>query len=95
MIELSWIRRMSWMALSAAPLVAQQAGAGDTFRSELRPILSRYCFKCHGARKPKGGIDLASATSAADVVRDYQLWRRVMAVVDGEAMPPESQRLRC
>lgn len=83
---------MSWLA-PAVVGVAQLASQGvaessASHRELLRPVLAQYCFKCHGERKPKGGINLTKV----DVTQDYQLWRGVLAVVESEAMPPENQR---
>ena len=34
----------------------------DFFENEIRPLLVKHCFKCHGADESKGGLRLDSPT---------------------------------
>jgi hypothetical protein len=75
------------------------------FAREVRPILERACWKCHGPEKQKGGLrfDLrTAATIAGDSGRrtitpgkadDSELIRRVEAENAEERMPPKSRPL--
>src|SRR4030095_13992906 len=54
---------VSALTLSLTIAVSRSMGAdGPDFNREVRPILSRYCFKCHGpddkARKSKLRLDV-------------------------------------
>ncbi|HEV3116440.1 MAG TPA: DUF1549 domain-containing protein, partial [Gemmataceae bacterium] len=69
------------------------------FTRDVRPILSRHCFKCHGpddkARKAKLRLD--SATGAAKVIvpgkpDESELVRRIFAADESEVMPPPVTR---
>src|SRR3569832_2059372 len=61
------------IALLAMPLVLASFGSdlaadqGPDYNKEIRPILSEYCFQCHGldekARKAKLRLDLPEAAS--------------------------------
>ena len=33
------------------------AAAADEFSARATPLLSKYCYECHGAEKQKGGIE--------------------------------------
>jgi hypothetical protein len=44
----------------AAPAAAQDAGGAEFFESRIRPLLTDHCLKCHGEKKPKGGLRLDS-----------------------------------
>ena len=66
------------------------ASAAD-FGLEVRPVLETYCFKCHGAEKPKGGVQLHKAADLAALYRDPGMWDRVLAELQDEAMPPGSK----
>jgi hypothetical protein len=84
--------------LRAAP--AEQ----DLFTSQVRPILSRHCFKCHGpddgARKAKLRLDLREAAvgkarSGKRIIvpgkpDESELIRRILAADDDGVMPPPS-----
>jgi len=43
------------LALTAA-LALPSAGAAPDFAQEIRPLLEKHCFKCHGSEKQKGGL---------------------------------------
>ncbi|MES2568695.1 MAG: DUF1592 domain-containing protein [Verrucomicrobiota bacterium] len=64
--------------------------AADHFE-ELRPILEAHCFKCHGEKKQKGGIELASFTREEAVFKKERLWRTVLEQIETGEMPPEEE----
>jgi hypothetical protein len=77
-------------------------GGEDAFNSQVRPILARHCFKCHGpdekARKAKLRLDqrdaaLAGGRSKQPAIapghpEQSELVRRIFAEDEGEIMPP-------
>ncbi|MDB6136183.1 MAG: hypothetical protein JWM59_4426 [Verrucomicrobiales bacterium] len=82
--------------------------AGDPvaqFEREVRPLLERRCFECHGPDKQKGGLRLDQKASilgtgdsehAAVVPGDSaasQVMKRVLSTDPDDMMPPEGQRL--
>jgi hypothetical protein len=89
------------LALSlAGPRVC--AGAGPDFARDVRPILARYCFKCHGpddkARKARLRLDdRATAVKRGAITPgkpdDSELVARVFASEPTEVMPPPATKL--
>ncbi len=75
------------------------------FARDVRPILERSCWKCHGPEKQKGGLRLdlrvaafGSTDSGGRAITpgkadESELIRRVEADDDGERMPPRSDPL--
>jgi mono/diheme cytochrome c family protein len=75
------------------------------FNRQVRPILARHCFSCHGPDKAESGLRLSDAdflTKAADsgehaiVANDpdaSQLLTRIKSEEDGVRMPPEGKRI--
>ena len=61
------------------------------FSREIRPLLETYCFKCHGAEKKKGGVQLHEAKDLLALYRDPLLWDRVLSELHAGAMPPEDK----
>ena len=68
------------------------------FQSDIQPLFSRKCGKCHSGKVQKGGLDLSTMrgirrggesgdASVADSVDDSLLWQ----MIDGGDMPPEGQ----
>lgn len=54
-----------------------------TYESEILPLLTQYCYDCHGNGKHKG--DVALDKTALD---DQKFWDRVLQMVEQGAMPP-------
>src|SRR5687768_3220924 len=89
----------------AAPLFGAAQAAPD-FNREVRPILSNYCFKCHGpdekARKARLRLDLrdhavgpAKSGDPAIVPGDVaasELLHRINSLDEDEQMPPRSTK---
>lgn len=84
----------------AAVLVLSAAQADDatlqrlesTFDIELRPLLTRYCLKCHSGERVEAEIDLAAFTKLADVRSLPQVWQKVGEMLDSRQMPPKEAR---
>jgi hypothetical protein len=56
-----------------------------SFDTTIAPLLTEHCIDCHGGLKPKGKLDLTRKASAAKVLADDVLWKRV----DAGEMPPK------
>jgi cytochrome c553 len=75
------------------------------FTRDVRPILERSCFKCHGAEKQQGGLrfdrrndamregDSGSMAIVPKKPDQSELIRRVEATVSSERMPAEADAL--
>ncbi len=79
---------------AALALLPSLAGAGESdadraFRSDVGALVSSYCVKCHGAEKPKAGIDLSAVADASSVARSRKTWGRVRDAIESGAMPPD------
>ena len=64
-------------------------------RQQVRPLLDRFCLKCHSSEEPEGDIDLQRFTSMAEARRGVSTWQKVAEVLDkGEMPPPEARQPR-
>lgn len=61
----------------------------DAFANQVKPLVEKYCIRCHGDKKPKGGLDLKAYANAAAAVSDRKRWTQVYERVAAEEMPPE------
>lgn len=64
-----------------------------SFRNQVRPILQRTCFSCHGGVKNAGGIKLTDANSLAEVIvqgnpEASSIIERIESTDDELRMPP-------
>ncbi len=62
-----------------------------TFRAEIRPILERACFPCHGPEKEKGGVRLDEMDPDLVHGEDVDWWLDVQSVLSNGEMPPEGK----
>src|SRR5262249_39696218 len=76
--------------LSATP-AGSSVSASDTFNSEAKPVIGEFCLKCHGANRPKAGVNLSLFTNTISVYRDPRLWEKVASKLDNGEMPPEGK----
>src|SRR5438128_9253848 len=64
---------------------------GDAaFQAQVKPLLSRYCFGCHGEKK-KGDLDLRVYTDETAVLRGRRTFAKVMKNLQAHEMPPEKK----
>src|SRR6516164_440855 len=93
-----WLRLAAVLAL-LSPVSLVRAAEVD-FTRDVRPILSRHCFKCHGpddkARKAKLRLDVRAEAVRKAIVPgkpdDSELVRRIFAADDSEVMPPPATK---
>lgn len=76
---------------AAAFALASCAFAATDFETEVRPVLEKFCFKCHGAEKQKGGVKLHEGTDVAAIYRDVKTWDKALGEMRDGAMPPEDK----
>ena len=74
-----------------ASALALPAARAVDFATEVRPVLEKYCFKCHGAEKQKGGVKLSDSADVAAIYRDVKTWDKALAEMRDRAMPPEGK----
>src|SRR6267378_1069499 len=49
---------------------AQAEQLEHRFAKQVKPVLASYCYGCHGAKKPKAGLDLSQDATVAAVVKN-------------------------
>ena len=91
--------RRRWIALYFATLAASLACAAqdiDTpvksptadFSQRIKPLLSQYCFECHGDGASKGGLALDSLMADDAMLQKRDVWLKILKNVRANLMPP-------
>ena len=62
-----------------------------SFSGQIAPLLAKYCIKCHGDTKPKGGLNLAKLTDESSLAASQKVWQLVVENVESGDMPPEGK----
>src|SRR3989454_1632365 len=69
---------------------SRQPTGDGSFQTRIKPLLSKYCFGCHGEKK-KGALDLRVYTDEASVLRDRKTFAKVIKNLQAHEMPPEKK----
>ena len=73
---------------SIACLVVGHLGAAvPDFQKDIQPIISEFCFDCHGDGMKKGNV----ALDAPDALKNPELWFAALKNVRAGLMPPEKK----
>ncbi|MCB1132657.1 MAG: hypothetical protein KDN05_16135, partial [Verrucomicrobiae bacterium] len=67
------------------------AAAADEFSARATPLLSKYCYECHGAEKQKGGIETHHLTSTDAAFRHHRFLEAIAEQVESGDMPPDDE----
>jgi mono/diheme cytochrome c family protein len=81
-------------AASAALLTADDRSLDKEFSGRIQPFVQRYCVTCHGAKKPKAGLDLGRTASMVALVKDISTWNLVLERLQAKEMPPATAKVQ-
>ena len=74
------------MVLLAATLCSPAAGA--EFEADIKPLIGKYCVRCHSGDDANGDIDFGAYGSTADVTAHFEAWEAAVENLRAGAMPP-------
>ena len=63
--------------------------ADNLWVNPILPFLKEHCIECHGAKKPKAGLDLAAYGQESPIRRERKQWKKVHRMLRRGKMPPE------
>jgi cytochrome c5 len=75
------------VAMQAAPLQAQAAGAASVAAPSTRAVLDKYCVTCHNQRLRTANLTL-DKIDLNQVGEDAVIWEKVVQKLRSGAMPP-------
>ncbi|MEO0475771.1 MAG: DUF1592 domain-containing protein [Planctomycetota bacterium] len=58
---------------------------------EVRPLIQKYCYECHGNGKKKGGVALDMPGDIKSIMNTADDWETVVEVMNLNLMPPEDK----
>jgi hypothetical protein len=67
------------------------AAAADDAWQDVRPLLQKHCYECHGGKKTKGSTDLKKLDGDPKIGAEFELWTKVKEQIASGDMPPEEQ----
>ncbi|WP_367872105.1 DUF1592 domain-containing protein [Luteolibacter sp. Populi] len=72
-------------------LASSLSGVADPFADKATPLLSRYCYDCHGEKKQKGGIEVQHLVSTEAAFRNHRFLENIAKQVEDGDMPPDDE----
>lgn len=73
-----------------APAASPTANGADkdAYKAAIRPLLTKYCFQCHGEEKQKGSVRLDDLDPDFVEGFDAEEWHFALDMIQGAEMPP-------
>lgn len=62
---------------------------GQSYTSEIRPLIKKYCHECHSAAVMEAEIDLSAFNVLVDIRKNPRVWQKVGEMLDSGQMPPK------
>lgn len=62
-----------------------------SYERDIRPLLAKKCFECHNTGNTKGDVNLDNYKEHGRVIKDGQLWLKVLDQIKNRQMPPKSE----
>ena len=78
-------------AITATAADAQEGASPSDFEQKVAPFLSTHCVSCHGGDDAEGGIVLDRYRDSANVQEDYELWEKILRLINEHQMPPADE----
>jgi len=70
---------------------AREAQALDQYQKVISPILKTHCYECHGDGARKAGLAFDALATKEQILRDPQLWLKVLRNTRSHVMPPPEE----
>ncbi|HEY2573756.1 MAG TPA: DUF1592 domain-containing protein, partial [Verrucomicrobiaceae bacterium] len=79
------------LVMAGTARAAGKAPGEDLYRREVLPVLTEYCYDCHGDGAHKGDLALDKFKGYADMLKNRKFWDGVREHVTTHVMPPEKK----
>lgn len=79
------------LLLASLPAKIYADNHDDPYLKEVRPILEKYCVKCHGDKKVKGHVNFVAIGDRKQAFKKYDLWAKALEAIENGDMPPEDE----
>lgn len=82
-------------AALALPALAEETRTqvrNRELKSDIVPLLARYCVECHGKTEPQADFAIAGVQSVEQMLGDRKRWLAALAKVQSGEMPPEEAK---
>lgn len=71
------------------PSTLSASGKAGDYNTSVKPLIEKYCTKCHGGEKQKAGVRLDGEQTHVGILQEKDLWHTVTDLLVYDEMPPE------
>lgn len=96
-VALAFVGALAWTYVVSASQarearVSSAVELDRAFSREIRPFLEKYCIGCHGEQDAAAQFNLASHSTKASVVKDFEHWQLILdKLKEGQMPPPQAK----
>jgi hypothetical protein len=76
----------------AAPPEPPLDSLAAEYTGTVRPLVQRYCLRCHSEKRQEAEVNLEQFSSLADVRKGARTWQKVLEMLDTGQMPPKESK---
>ncbi len=66
----------------------ESAELTGAYRTDIAPLVEKFCVECHSGKKPEGDLALRTLPSDPLTPADLAAWKKVFEQLESSAMPP-------
>jgi hypothetical protein len=96
LMKLHWAKWLGMLLVAMAGTWAFPAAGASTkavsYEKNVKPLLVKYCYDCHGDGAKKGGLALDKYANEAAAMADRNTWQMVNENVHAHVMPPGKKK---
>ncbi len=74
-----------------ASLIAAEPAAAVSFHQKIEPLLTKYCYDCHGNGISKGKVSFDSFATDTELLAQREMWLAALKNVRSGLMPPRDE----
>ena len=89
------LRLLTPLALLAAATGVRAesvSAAGKTWVKDIRPLMEKYCWDCHGDGAKKGEVNFDAYNDEASIRTGRKLWQGALFHIEQWTMPPQDKK---
>jgi hypothetical protein len=84
-----WVLQRTGLVLWAAFSCPAWGDPAEEYLGEIRPLIEKHCFECHGPEQQKADLNLSLFADFASVTAALETWHLVLERVQAFEMPPK------
>ncbi len=74
--------------MASLPKYRDSDALANDYAKVVRPLVTRYCQRCHGAKRTEADLNLEQMDSLTEVRKHPRTWQKVAEMLDTSQMPP-------